>query len=151
MHLGNGRNQVVCHLCKRVELRAKVCSVEERQNGYCTHFRNWAYSVHHPLDSTDSPFPFILSVNWLPTLIGATESNLCLLCGRRLGLVMYRSPRLDGKGIWRGEKRFGSGGLNGSPGGRDGRRLSSFFGGSVVPFGRYFGGVAGNDRRGHVR
>src|SRR6266702_1044209 len=101
MHLGNGRNQAVRHLCKWVELRAKVGSVEERQNGYCTHFRNWAYSVHHPLDSTNSRFPCILSVNRLLSFIGAAEGNQSLLGERCLGQAMcHRSASLDGKGIW---------------------------------------------------
>src|SRR6266702_7869411 len=103
MHLGDGRNQVICHLCKRVELRAKVGLVEERQNGYCTHFRNWSYSVHHPLYSTNSPFPFILWVNRLHSFIGATEIGQSFLCERCLGLAMcHRSANLDGKGIRRG-------------------------------------------------
>src|SRR6266702_6197850 len=103
MHLGNGRNQAVRHLCKWVELRAKVGSVEERQDGYCTHFRNWAYSVQHPLDSLNSPFPCILSVNRPLSFIGAMESNLSLLCRRHLCMAIWqRRANLDGKGIRRG-------------------------------------------------
>src|SRR6266702_3745737 len=100
-HLGDGRNQAICHLCKRVELRAKVGSVEERQNGYCTHFRDRAYSVHRPPNSTNSPFPCILSADRLLSLICATESDQSLLGGRRLGLaICHKSASLDGKGIW---------------------------------------------------
>src|SRR6266702_6689890 len=103
MHLGDGRNQVICYLRKRVELRAEVGSVEERQNGYCTHLRNWANSVHHPLDSTYSSFPCIRSVNWLLVFVGATESNQSLLGRRHLCLaIWHRSASLDARGIWRG-------------------------------------------------
>src|SRR6266702_106761 len=150
-HLGDGRNQAKCHLCKWVELRAKVGSVEERQNGYCTHFRNWANNAHHPLDSTDSPFQCIGSVNRLLSLVGATERNQSLLDRRHLYLVIWhRCASLDEKGICRGQRRFWGGGLNGSPGVWCYRGLSSFSCRSVVSFGRDFGGV-GNDRRGHVR
>src|SRR6266571_3984323 len=102
MHLGYGRNQVIRHLCKRVELRAKLGSVEERQNGYCTHFRNWTNSVRYPLDSTNSPFPCIGSVNRLLSFVGATESHQSLLGRRHLCLaIWHRSASLDGKRIWR--------------------------------------------------
>src|SRR6266702_3764358 len=105
MHLGYGRNQVIRHLRKRVKLRANVGSVEERQNGHCTHFRNWANSVHHPLNSTSSTFPCIGSVNRPLSFVGATESNLSLLdnCKRHLSqAIRHRSASLDGKGVWRG-------------------------------------------------
>src|SRR6266702_1684345 len=97
MHLRNGRNQAIGHLRKWVQLRAKVGGVDEKQNGYCTHLRNWAYSVHHPLDSHNSPFPCILSVNRLLSFIGAIESNLSLLGRRRLCPAIRHN--LDGKGI----------------------------------------------------
>src|SRR6266702_2277 len=100
MHLGDDRNQVIRHLCKWVELRTKVGSVEEGQNGYCTHFRNWANNVHHPLDSTNSPFPCIGSVNRFLSFVGATESNQSLLNRRGLSLAMCRRVvGLNGKGI----------------------------------------------------
>src|SRR6266702_3107745 len=79
MHLGDGRNQVMSHLCKRVELTAKGGSVDERQNEYWTHFHNLAYSVHHPFDSTNGPFPCVRSVNRLLGFIGAADSNQSLL------------------------------------------------------------------------
>src|SRR6266702_373186 len=149
MHLRNGRNQAICDLCKRIELRAKVGSVEERQNGYYTHFRNWANGVHHPFDSTNSPFPCIGSVNRLEVLsfVRATESNQSFLGRRHLRLAIWQgSASLDGKGIWRG-----GGGFNGSPGVWCHRGPSSFFCGSVISFGRYFVGVVGDNRRGYVR
>src|SRR6266702_1044079 len=103
MHLGDGRNQVICHLRKRMELSAQVGSVEERQNGYCTHFRNRTNSVHHPLDSTNSPFPCIRSVNRLLSFIGATDRNQSLLSRRHLCLAIWHSSAsLDGKGFRRG-------------------------------------------------
>src|SRR6266702_7945623 len=102
MYLGDGRNQVICHLCKRVKLSAKVGLVEERKNRDRTHSRNWANSVHHPLDSPNSPFPCIGSVNRLLNFVGATESNPSLLGRRHLLAIWHRSASLDGKGIWRG-------------------------------------------------
>ncbi len=51
---------------------------------YCTHFRDWAYSVNHLLDSTDSLFPCIRSVNRLRSFVGATENNQSLLSRRQL-------------------------------------------------------------------
>src|SRR6266571_7010194 len=100
MYLGYGRNQVICHLCKWMELN--VGSVEERQNGYCTHFRNWTNSVHHPLDSTNSPFQCIGSVNRLLSFVGATESNQSLLGRRHLcPAIWHISNCLNGKRIWR--------------------------------------------------